>query len=225
MYLYLKIQVKYDPRYFENLDWATFLLLGCLVLYSVAKYLYPKRFEEFIMLPLTNKYFLVQGRNNEIHHPFNILLFAGQIISISLFIFLAFKVYAPEVITQNPWLFVQICTAYSVFVLVKFYVEKIVGHVFSIEPLINSYLHQKLSYRNLLAMAFFIANLIFFYVVSPTKIAILSIFGIVLVLNVITLFYSYKTNGNLIFNHFFYFILYLCALEISPYIILYKLMV
>ncbi|QNJ97226.1 hypothetical protein ALE3EI_0649 [Constantimarinum furrinae] len=221
----LNILVDYADRHLENIDWITLLLFGCLALFALAKYLYPKRFQEFIMLPLTNKYFLIQGRNNEINHPFNILLFASQVISISLFIYLAFTVYNPDLVQQNSWLYVQICTFYSVFVLVKFCIEKIVAHVFSIETLINSYLYQKLSCRNLLSMFFFIANLVLFYVTTPSEVYIVTLFVLLLLLNGIALFYSYKTNGNSILKNFFYFILYLCALEISPYIILYKLMV
>ena len=214
--------MQYLERHAESLDWATLLLLGCLVLFTAAKYFYPKRFQEFIMLPITNKYFLVQGRNDEIHHPFNLFLFVAQVISVSLFIYLCFRIYSPETIVNNPWLFVQISTAYAVFVLVKFVIEKIIGSIFSIDSLINSYLYQKLSYRNLLSIIFFMGNLIFFFLVEPTQ-SILFIFALaVLTLNSIALFYSYKTNGNVILGNFFYFILYLCALEISPYIILYK---
>ncbi|MBZ0327566.1 MAG: DUF4271 domain-containing protein [Altibacter sp.] len=217
--------MQYLERHTESLDWVTLLLVGCFVLFTFARQRYPKRFQEFIMLPITNKYFLVQGRNDEIQHPFNILLFVAQVISVSLFIFLFFKLNAPDMLENNPWLFVQICTGYMVFVHIKFVLEKIIGAIFSMDQLINSYLYQKLSYRNLLSMIFFIGNLLFFYVVQPTQ-SVLFIFALsVLLLNGIALFYSYKTNGNLILGNFFYFILYLCALEISPYIILYKALV
>ena len=127
---------------------------------------------------------------------------------------------------EDPLLvFVQICTGYAVFVLSKFMVEKLVGTIFNFEGLSNKYLYQKLSYRNLLAVVFFIGNLLFYYTFTPTLATMLIFIVIIVLLNGITLFYSYKTNSALIFNHLFYFILYLCALEISPYIILYKVIV
>lgn len=59
--------------------------------------------------------------------------------------------------------------------------------------------------------------------ITPINKEIMIVFCLVtLVINAIALFYSYKTNRKLIITNFFYFILYLCALEISPYIILYK---
>ncbi len=207
------------------MDWVTLCLMSCLILFTLAKFLYPKRFQEFILLFFTNKYFLVHGKNEDIKHPFNIILFITQIISVSLFVFLFLKISSPKTVESNPWLFVQICTGYIVFVLVKFSFEKIIGEVFSIGTIVNNYLYQKLSYRNLLGILFFIGNLFFFYVAEPSLNMLIATIVAMLALNAIALFYSYKTSGNLILGNFFYFILYLCALEISPYIILYKVLI
>ena len=174
------------------------------------------------MLPLNNKYFLVQGKNDELKHPFNLLLFIAQIISVSLLIFLLLDFKSPELKSTNPWLYVQICSAYTFFILVKFSVEKIVGSVFSIDAIVNSYLYQKLSYRNLLGIVVFIGNLIFFYVIEPSTTCILIFLGFLLICNCFALFNSYKSFGKKILGNFFYFILYLCTLEIAPYLILYK---
>jgi hypothetical protein len=217
--------LDYVSREIISNDWITFLLLGCLVLYSVSKYLYPQRFQEFILLPVTNKYFLVQGKNSEIQHPFNIILFLSQVISVSLLIYLLIKVSNPESISSNPWIYIQICTGYAAFVLVKYYLEKIVSVVFSLEPILNQYLYEKITYRNLLAIAVFLGNLVFFFIYEPTLYVLTVFVGIIISLNALSVFYSYKTNGKLILRNFFYFILYLCALEISPYFILYKLFI
>jgi hypothetical protein len=203
------------------MDWITLLLLGCVVIYAVVKYAYPRRFQEFIMLPLNNKYFLVHGKNDQIYHPFNVLLFLTQVISVSLFAFLFLKLLHPEIINTNPFLFVQICSGYLFFILIKFSIEKIVGSVFSIDSIVNAYLYQKLSYRNLLGIVILIVNLFFFYTIEPTVTSMFVLLGIILIFNFIALIYSYKTIGSIILSNFFYFILYLCALEISPYIILY----
>jgi hypothetical protein len=217
--------VEYAQRHFESQDWITLMMVGCFLLLALAKHLYPKRFQEFVLLPVTNKYFLVQGKNNEVYHPFNILLFLYQAISVSLLVFLMFKKFRPAFSEHNPWLFVHIFAGYTLFVLLKFCVEKIVGVVFSIESLINNYLYQKLTYRNLLAIAIFTCNLVFFYIAAPSITSLFVLFLLIALLNCIALFYSYKTNGKLILSNFFYFILYLCALEISPYILLYKIVV
>ncbi|HPE84164.1 MAG TPA: DUF4271 domain-containing protein [Aequorivita sp.] len=198
------------------------MLIACFVLFALSKYFYPKRFHEFLLLPITNQYFFVHGKDDELNHPFNMMLFVVQIICVSIFVFLLFKVYNPSEIQKNEWLFLQICTAYSVFILIKFSMEKIVANIFSMDELINNYLYQKLSYRNFLGVLFFLGNLFFLYVYPPTRITLVIFGGFALALNAIALLYSYKKNGKLIFSNFFYFILYLCTLEIAPYIILYK---
>lgn len=216
------LQVEFSQRLIESNDWATYLLLASFVLFALSKYFYPKRFHEFSMLPLTNQYFFVHGKNDEINHPFNIMLFVAQVICVSIFVFLLFRVFNPAEIEKNEWLFLQICTAYSVFVLIKFSLEKIIANIFSVDELINHYLYQKLSYRNFLAILLFVANLIFLYIYQPQPLAMLIFCSAIVLFNAIALLYSYKKNGKVILHNFFYFILYLCALEISPYIILYK---
>jgi hypothetical protein len=216
--------MEYLDRHWVSIDWISLLMVVCLVILAVTKYLYPKRFHEFILLGLSDKYFLVHGKNDEILHPFNVLLFLVQVISASLFIYLFLDVYNSEIIQNPQLLFVQICMGYIVFVLVKFVIEKLIGSIFSVDSIINNYLYQKLNYRNLLALIFFMGNLIFFYSYEPSLAVIFTFIGGIVISNLIFLLYSYKRNSNLILRHFFYFILYLCALEISPYVILYKVL-
>ncbi|PVW14166.1 DUF4271 domain-containing protein [Marixanthomonas spongiae] len=207
------------------MDWATVTLVACLLAITLAKQLYPRQFQQFISLPISDKYFLVQGKAAQIVHPFNILLFLGQVLSVSLFIYMFFMVFQPETTKTNPYLFVQICTGYLVFVFMKFCIEKIIGTAFSLDTVINTYLFQKLTYRNLISLLVFVFNLLLFFIVEPTGKILLIFAAIIVLFNGIALFYSYKTNRNIIFGNFFYFILYLCALEISPYFILYKTLV
>lgn len=214
--------VEFSERLVLSTDWATYLLVGCFALFALAKYFYPKRFHEFAMLPVSNQYFFVHGKDDQLAHPFNMMLFAVQIFCVSIFAYLSIGVLRPAAVLSNPWLFLQICSAYSIFILAKFSLEKIVGNIFSMDGIVNNYLYQKLSYRNFLGLLFFIGNIFFLYAVRPTEMAILIFWGTTLVLNAIALIYSYRVNGKIIRSNFFYFILYLCALEISPYIILYK---
>lgn len=214
--------MDFSERTLLTTDWATYLLVGCLVLFAASKYFYPRRFHEFVFLPISDQYFQIHGKNDEIHHPFNILLFAVQVICVSIFIFLLVRAFYPEVVAENEWLFLQISSGYCIFVLTKTTVEKLVANIFSIDAIINNYLYQKLSYRNFLGILFFVANLVFLYIATPSRQVLLIFGGSMLLINTIALFYSYKKNGKVIGANIFYFILYLCALELAPYIILYK---
>ena len=141
-------EVHYLERSMENLDWITIILVSCFCLLALVKVIHPKRFGEFIMLPVSNKYYLVQGKNDMLSHPFNIILFIIQILSISLFIYLIIDITEDV----SPIFFVYIVLFYSVFMIIKMLLEKIVGTLFSIEDLINNYLYHKLTYLNLFCL-------------------------------------------------------------------------
>ena len=193
-------------------------MVGCIIVIAILKVIYPKRFEDFIRLPVSNNYFLAKGKSEELRHPFSILLFVIQLISISLFVNLFFL----EKGKANVLLFLQILFVVFVFIIVKTSIEKMIGAIFSIEKLIDHYIYEKLSYRNFLSLLLIITNLIFYFSIKPDLNILLILTGILFLVNMLILSFSYKNYRSLIFNNLFYFLLYICALEISPYLILYN---
>lgn len=200
------------------MDWVTLIMVGCILIIAILKVIYPKRFNDFIRLPVSNNYFLAKGKSEELRHPFSILLFVIQLISTSLFVNLFFL----EKGKANVFLFLQILFVVFVFIIVKTSIEKMIGAIFSIEKLINHYIYEKLSYRNFLSLLLIITNFIFYFSIKPDLNILLILTGILFLVNMLILSYSYKNYRSLIFNNLFYFLLYICALEISPYLILYK---
>jgi hypothetical protein len=210
--------LRYTNRIIESLDWVTLIMVGCIVVIAILKVIYPKRFEDFIRLPVSNSYFLAKGKSEELRHPFSILLFLIQLISISLFAYLFFL----EKGKATVLLFFQILSAVFIFIIVKTSIEKMIGTIFSIKNVIDQYIYEKLTYRNFISLLLIIANLIFYFSVKPDLNILLILTGILFLVNMVILFYGYKKYRSLIFSNLFYFLLYICALEISPYIILYK---
>ena len=210
--------MRYTNRIIESLDWVTLIMVGCILIIAILKVIYPKRFNDFIRLPVSNNYFLAKGKSEELRHPFSILLFVIQLISISLFVNLFFL----EKGKANVLLFLKILFVVFVFIIVKTSIEKMIGAIFSIEKLIDHYIYEKLSYRNFLSLLLIIANLIFYFSIKPDLNILLILTGILFLVNMLILSYSYKNYRSLIFSNLFYFLLYICALEISPYLILYK---
>ena len=176
------------------------------------------------MVTLSNKYFFVFGKNDPIYNLFNVLLFIPQAICVALLLYKVIAWQNPSMLLNTTFLFVKILGVVVGFVLTKIILEKTIGIIFNIENIIHQYVHQKLSYRNLMSVLFLIMLFIVVYVTPINKDIMLVFCLLTVVINAIALFYSYKTNGKLIITNFFYFILYLCALEISPYIILYKVL-
>ena len=213
--------MQYIDRTIESLDWITFILIGCIVLVTIIKIVYPKRFEDFIKLPISNNYFLTKGKFEELKHPFSLLFFLIQVLTLSLFINLFFL----EKGKFSAVIFIKIVLASFTFILIKTGIEKLIGSVFDIETIINKYIFTKLSYRNFISLSLIALNFIFYFSIEP-NIELLIIFGgFIILLNLYTLFINYKNYRSLVFSNFFYFLLYICALEISPYLILYKVLV
>ncbi|WP_072877726.1 DUF4271 domain-containing protein [Salegentibacter echinorum] len=210
-------------RHIISLDWITLTLMGAFLLLAIVRTYYPHRFNDFRSLLTSNKFMMFRGKKNKAFHPFNILLFCIHIISISLLLFLFFNLFWSEPEIEPGIIFIRIATACGSFILLKFGLEKIVGNVFDLDEVVDSYLYQKLSYRNFTALILLIPSLIFIYTYTPTPSALYTLLGLVVLTNVFSLLLIYRKNQNLISGNWFYFILYLCALEIAPYIILYKL--
>ncbi len=210
-------------RYTVSQDWITLLLLLVLVTLVTVKYVFPQRFNHFVLLFATDKYLLLKGKNPKIFHPFNILFFAINVVSVSLFIFIFYNQITPETPDRPKILYLRIATAYTAFVLLKFSLEKILANVVSLDKIMDYYLFYKLSYRNFMALVLLPVCMSFIYIWEPTLTSLYICIGIVLLLNFITVASIFKKNQQFILSHWFYFILYLCALEIGPYFILYKL--
>jgi len=209
-------------RHHILIDWITLIFTSCIIVMTVTKLLFPKRFNAFIYLPITNKYFLVQGKDDTLNHGFNILLFVIQLLAVSLFIYLIFNELG-YVTKNSPWLFyVQICAAYFVFIGIKLFLEKIIGYLFNIEQLMNQYLYQKLTYRNYIGIFILACSILMVYSFGSNQTFLLIILALALGFNGFGLLLSYKNFRSKLMPHFLYFILYLCALEIAPYFILYK---
>ena len=208
-------------RAIESLDWITFILVGCVILVTVLRVVYPKRFDDFIKLPISNNYFLTKGKFEELKHPFSVLFFLIQVLTLSLFIFLFFLVKGG----LSATIFIKITLASFTFILMKTCIEKLIGSIFDIETIINNYIFTKLSYRNFISLFLIVLNFIFYFSVEPTMLLLFIFSGLIVVLNLFILFINYKNYRSLIFSNFFYFLLYICALEISPYLILYKVIV
>ncbi|NJY61156.1 DUF4271 domain-containing protein [Salinimicrobium sp. CDJ15-81-2] len=204
-------------------DWITLLLVLVFGLLVVAKYSFTQRFSHFVMLFATDKYMLLKGKNANLFHPFNIVFFTINAISAALFIYVFYLTFSEAPPARPGVLFLRIITAYTAFVLLKFSFEKIIADVISLNKKINYYLFYKLSYRNFMALVMLPFTILFIYVWKPSPLALYVFLGLILLINLITLLSIFIKNRQYIMTHSFYFILYLCALEIGPYYILYKL--
>ena len=210
-------------RFTVSHDWITLLLVFVLGLLAITKYAFNQRFAHFVMLFATDKYFVLKGKDHKIFHPFNLLLFAVNIVTVALFIFIFYEAFYEPVSRRPKVLYLRIATAYTTFVLLKFGLEKILSNILSVDRKMDYYLFYKLSYRNFMALLLLPVCVSLIYIWEPSLTIFYICIGVILLINAATLLGIYLRNQQYILKNWFYFILYLCALEIGPYIILYKL--
>jgi hypothetical protein len=210
------------PRITENKDWATFLFILCFATIAITKSVYENRFGDFMNLIFSDKYATMYRDGSHLKNGFTISLFFVQVISFAFFIQLSLNLFGYASKT-DLMLYIQILTFLIFFILSKYLLEKIIATAFNIEEFVEQFNLQKVTYRTYIGLIILPINIILFYYDTISRNTALIIIPIVLVISLITYLISIKKYQKIIFGKLFYFILYLCTLEIAPYFIMYYL--
>ncbi|MDP3680855.1 MAG: DUF4271 domain-containing protein [Flavobacterium sp.] len=208
------------PRITESKDWATVLFVLSFAIIAVTKSVFENRFGDFANLIFSNKYNKVYRDSSHLKSGFTISLFFVQVISLAFFIQISLSYFGHA--SKTDWiLYIQIFTFLTFFVLSKYLIEKIIATSFNIEEFMEQFNLQKVTYRTYIGLIILPLNIILFYYDSFSRNIPLLIIAIILIMNILTYLISIKNYQNIIFGKLFYFILYLCALEIAPYYFMY----
>ncbi|HEX8269963.1 MAG TPA: DUF4271 domain-containing protein [Flavobacterium sp.] len=208
------------PRVSGAADWATVLFVIALVLIAVTKSVFENRFLDFVKLAASDKYIKVYRDSSNLMSWFNVAMFLVSLISLAFFIQLILSYFGHA--SKTDWiLFIRIFTLLGVFILSKFLIEKIIAVSFNIEEFIEQFNLHKVSYRTYLGLLILPIDIILFYNGNAPKTVIYSLIAFVLIINIGTYLISLRNYQNLLLSKLFYFILYLCALEIAPYYFMY----
>lgn len=208
------------PRIMEAKDWATVLFVLCFAMIAVARTFFEKRFSDFVRLAVSDKYVKMYKDSGHLMSGFTILLFIVQVISLAFFIQLTLSHFGYA--SKTDWLlFIRIFTLLGVFILSKFLIDKIIATAFNIEEFTEQFNLRKVSYRTYVGLVLLPVDIALFYYDSPSKIILFIIIAAILIINLLTYLLSLKNYQNFIAGKLFYFILYLCALEIAPYYFMY----
>ena len=208
-----------QPRIVPPQDWATAVFLLALVLVAISRTVFEKRFSDFVRLGVSDKYVKVYRDPSHITGGFTILLFFVQLISLSFFIVLVLSKLG--LAHKTDWLlFIRVITLLGCFIVAKFLIDKIISVSFNIEEFAEQFNLSKVSYRTYLGLALLPINAILYYNDAPLPLYYVIITAI-LTINLLTYLMALKNYQNFVAGKLFYFILYLCALEIGPYYFMY----
>lgn len=202
-------------------EWFTILIVVCLLVLAVAKLTYSKRFNEYVGVIGNSKYLKIYGRDQKFIDQFDALLFVNLIITFSIFALISYSTLI-ETISFDILMFLKVVFAIGAILLVKVLLERLLGSLFDIDDVMDVYVFQKTNYRNYVGLILLPINVLLIYGLQPNATMIYIISGILVLVLLSGFFTTFKSYQKLFLGNLFYFILYLCALEIGPYIILYK---
>lgn len=205
-------------------EWFTIFMVLGLVFITLAKVLYTNRFLDFIGVFGNSRYLKIYTKDQKFIDIFDGLLYFNLVISLSIFGYLSFLTLQPDQ-TFELDVFLKILLGISTLGIIKILIERLIGSLFEIDKVIESYLFQKTSYKNFSGFILLPLNTLLLYTISPTRTSILVGILVLVIINLIGFATSFKIHQKTVLNNIFYFILYLCALEIGPYLILYKVIV
>ncbi|TRX35909.1 DUF4271 domain-containing protein [Flavobacterium restrictum] len=207
-------------RITENKDWATVLFVVSFAVIAITKSISENRFGDFLRLIYSDKYTKIYKDSSHLMSSFTVSLFLVQVVSFTFFVqlLLSYAGYA----SKTDWmLFIQLFTLLIFFILAKFLIEKIIATAFGIEEFVEQFNLKKVTYRTYIGLIILPVDIIFFYFDTITANFPLYITCLLVAVNVLTYLIAIKNYQNLILSKLFYFILYLCTLEIAPYYFLY----
>ena len=205
-------------------DWYTVLILVCMVFIAAAKFLYSSRFNDFIEIIINSNYLKIYLKDQKFINAFDGLLFINLTISISIFVILSLINLENNIQEQSLYLYYKLFIAIGSVLIIKVLLDRLIGSLFEIDELMNDYLFQKITYKNYLGLILLPINILFIFVIVPTSSLIFVVITLLFIVNFMGFLESLKSHLSLIKSNLFYFILYLCALEIAPYLILYKVL-
>lgn len=215
------LAIELHNRIIENKDWATVLFLFCLVIIAINKVISSVRFNEFIKLAYSDKYIKIYKDSSNLMSGFTVSMFLLQLFSFSFFILLALDQFG--IAKKTDWIiFIQLFTFLSVFILSKFLIEKIIATAFNIEEFSEQFNLLKVNYRGYFGLVLMPINILLYYNTFDSKLFFSILLIVLFTLNVTTYIVALKLYQNLLFRKIFYFILYLCTLEIAPYYFIYN---
>ncbi|MDB2606817.1 DUF4271 domain-containing protein [Zobellia sp.] len=201
-------------------DWITIILMSSVVFLVLAKGLFYSRFLNFIILPFNNKYIFMYNKKEKLMNWFHIFFTVFQVINFSLFVFLTRQVLRGDTNDTYPFMYPMILACILGFIVVKITLQLGNGFIFGSGKTIGELIFKKLSYLNYSAIIMFLANVVLAYVLQGSEIVVYVAILLVLLINVIGWVTVIRNHQKFITSYFFYFILYLCALEISPFVII-----
>ena len=203
-------------------DAFTVIILLLIIIITLIKYNNPKKFKSLLKIFWNSSYLKKYKYEKITYYLFDYFLQINFVISLGLFAFIYAKIYNGNSLAFNFLEFINIIQIIITFLLLKNLIEIVISWVFNIQWLTKLYLNEKINYNSLIGLIILPINILILYFFNPSINIIFIFIYIILLLKLTAYINSFILHQKTIKKNWFYFILYLCTLEIIPYILLYN---
>ncbi|MFT5761677.1 MAG: hypothetical protein ACI8WA_000795 [Polaribacter sp.] len=207
----------------ERLDistnWLTLVFVFGLILLVVLRMLNHQKLFEY------SRSFFLKGfiekkveERGSFFSGFNIVLFVFSVLGYALFFSYLAEFFITE-IELSFQLYLKITALVFGYFTMFLVLDLVFCHLLEIRSELAYFIAAKLGYSYNIALFLFP----FLILVAYSFLNIYALLAVFIILFTLSFVLAFINNKNLIINKFFYFILYICALEIAPLLIIYKI--
>lgn len=209
----------------QNNDWIALIFFTILIILVVIKLSFNERLNYTSTLFFSKinfaTYFNKENRN--IFNMFQILFFVIQLLVFSLLFYELAAYLKPTFKPLNLYNFLIILAGVFLYFVFRYLIGLFLAVIFDLTEIHKKFVYEKVNYFNSLSLSILPFLLLMLYT-NSYKIIFSRITLILFVFLVLVRYvWVVRNNKKLIFNNLLYFILYLCALEIAPLVIILKL--
>lgn len=194
--------------------------LVSLLIILIVKSINRRRFSDLIRLFTNSNYLRIYLKEHRFLDVFDFILFFNFIINCTAYAYVLYGSFINLIeISTNK--FATISIAIIIFLALKLILKLLIGYLFDLHKTISILIFQQISTINFIGIMLLPINLLLVFGLNfDIKWIILSIILIATtILN--GMLKTIQTNLNFVLSNFLYFILYICTLEIGPYVIIY----
>lgn len=209
----------------QNNDWISAVFILVFFLLTLTKLVFNDRIYHTNTLFIQKKYLQIYyGREkNIVFNLFQTFLFIIKYLLLALLIFHINDFFKLNNNLNGLFGYLIILGSVVVYFTLKISFELILAKLLNFEKTFKRVCYDKINYFNNLVLWLLPFLILYTYIPSHKEVYFNILFFMAMILFTVRYVLILRDNKNLIFNNLFYFILYLCALEISPIVIVLKL--
>ena len=211
-------------RYLISNDFFVFCSLASLLILTLIKFFNKVRFLDFLKSLINSKYLRVYEKEKSIIDNFNGLLLFNFCLNGSVFVFIYYSCFY-EHIKINFKIFSIVISLIILIITSKIFLNYIIGKILNMKQIFRSLIFLQINRLNYIGVLLLPLNLAIIFGLNYNPQAVFFTLLISVILYITGLFKFVQLNLNLLLSNFFYFILYICTLEIGLFIIIYDQLV